>query len=119
MLFRSPAAGPKLNHIGLPVVDYQGSKSTLCAGCGHDVITNTIISALWEMGVEPHKVAKMSGIGCSSKTTNYFLNRSWGFNAVHGRMPSVGAYRALGPSARGCAVRHYHRKAPVKSSGRT
>jgi len=85
----APAAGPKLNHIGLPIVDYQGAKSTLCAGCGHDVITNTIISALWEMGVEPHRVAKMSGIGCSSKTTNYFLNRAWGFNAVHGRMPAV------------------------------
>ncbi len=84
-----PAAGPKVNRLGLPVTDYQGAKSTLCAGCGHDVITNTIISALWEMGVEPYRVAKMSGIGCSSKTTNYFLNRSWGFNAVHGRMPAV------------------------------
>ena len=85
----APAAGPKLNRIGLPLTEYQGAKSTLCAGCGHDVITNTIVSALWEMGVEPHMVAKMSGIGCSSKTTNYFLNRSWGFNSVHGRMPSV------------------------------
>jgi 2-oxoglutarate ferredoxin oxidoreductase subunit beta len=85
----APAAGPKVNRIGLPVADYQGSKSTLCAGCGHDVITNTIVSAFWEMGVEPHRVAKLSGIGCSSKTTNYFLNRSWGFNAVHGRMPAV------------------------------
>jgi len=85
----APAAGPKVNRLGLPVADYQGAKSTLCAGCGHDVITNTVISALWEMGVEPHMVAKMSGIGCSSKTTNYFLNRSWGFNSVHGRMPSV------------------------------
>jgi len=85
----APAAGPKVNRLGLPVTDYQGAKSTLCPGCGHDVITNTLIAAFWEMGVEPHKVAKMSGIGCSSKTTNYFLNRSWGFNAVHGRMPSV------------------------------
>ena len=85
----APAAGPKLNRIQLPITDYQGAKSTLCAGCGHDVITNTIVSAYWEMGVEPHLVAKMSGIGCSSKTTNYFLNRSWGFNAVHGRMPAV------------------------------
>jgi len=85
----APAAGPKVNRLGLPVADYQGAKSTLCAGCGHDVITNTVISALWEMGVEPHRVAKMSGIGCSSKTTNYFLNRAWGFNSVHGRMPSV------------------------------
>ena len=85
----APAAGPKVNRIGLPITEYQGAKSTLCAGCGHDVITNTIVSAFWEMGVEPHMVAKMSGIGCSSKTTNYFLNRSWGFNAVHGRMPAV------------------------------
>ncbi|MCC7138203.1 MAG: 2-oxoacid:ferredoxin oxidoreductase subunit beta [Planctomycetes bacterium] len=85
----APAAGPKLNRIGLPLTEYQGAKSTLCAGCGHDVITNTIVSALWEMGVEPHRVAKMSGIGCSSKTTNYFLNRAWGFNSVHGRMPAV------------------------------
>jgi len=85
----APAAGPKTNRLGLPLVEYQGAKSTLCPGCGHDVITNTIISALWEMGVEPHRVAKLSGIGCSSKTTNYFLNRSWGFNAVHGRMPAI------------------------------
>ncbi len=84
-----PSAGPKVNRLGLPLADYQGVKSTLCAGCGHDVITNTIIQAFWEMGVQPHTVAKMSGIGCSSKTTNYFLNRAWGFNAVHGRMPSV------------------------------
>ena len=85
----APAPAAKLNRIGLGVADYQGAKSTLCLGCGHDVITNTIVSAFWEMGVEPHRVAKMSGIGCSSKTTNYFLNRSWGFNAVHGRMPAV------------------------------
>jgi 2-oxoglutarate ferredoxin oxidoreductase subunit beta len=82
-------AGPKTNRLGLPITEYQGNKSTLCAGCGHDVITGAIISAFWEMGVEPHRVAKMSGIGCSSKTPAYFLNRSWGFNAVHGRMPSV------------------------------
>jgi 2-oxoglutarate ferredoxin oxidoreductase subunit beta len=82
-------AGPKTNRLGLPITEYQGNKSTLCAGCGHDVITGAIVSAFWEMGVEPHRVAKMSGIGCSSKTPAYFLNRSWGFNAVHGRMPSV------------------------------
>jgi 2-oxoglutarate ferredoxin oxidoreductase subunit beta len=85
----APAPAAKVNRLGLGVADYQGAKSTLCLGCGHDVITNTIVSAFWEMGVEPHRVAKMSGIGCSSKTTNYFLNRSWGFNAVHGRMPAV------------------------------
>ncbi|MDJ0975826.1 MAG: 2-oxoacid:ferredoxin oxidoreductase subunit beta [Planctomycetota bacterium] len=80
---------PKTNHIGLTVQDYRGGKSTLCKGCGHDVITNTIISAFYEMGVEPPRVAKMSGIGCSSKTPAYFLNQAWGFNSVHGRMPSV------------------------------
>jgi len=68
---------------------YKGLESTLCNGCGHDAITSSIVRVLWEMGVEPHRVAKMSGIGCSSKTTAYFLSSSWGFNAVHGRMPSV------------------------------
>ena len=86
----------KTNHIGLSVADYKGGKSTLCKGCGHDVITNTIISAFFEMGVEPHKVAKLSGIGCSSKTPAYFLNQAWGFNAVHGRMPSVATGAVLG-----------------------
>jgi 2-oxoglutarate ferredoxin oxidoreductase subunit beta len=85
-----PAPAPKnVNRAGLTVGDYKGLPSTLCKGCGHDVITNAIISAFFEMGVEPHMVAKMSGIGCSSKTTAYFLNRAWGFNAVHGRMPAV------------------------------
>ncbi len=83
------AAAPKTNHIGLPLAAYKGRPSTLCKGCGHDVISNTIISAFYELGVEPHKVAKMSGIGCSSKTPAYFLSGAWGFNAVHGRMPSV------------------------------
>jgi 2-oxoglutarate ferredoxin oxidoreductase subunit beta len=85
----APAPAQKLNRIGLPVSDYQGSESTLCAGCGHDSITNTIVRAFWEMGVEPHRVAKMSGIGCSSKTPAYFISRSHGFNAVHGRMPAI------------------------------
>ncbi len=90
MSTEAPAAGgPKTNRVGLTVADYRGGPSTLCKGCGHDVITNTIISAFFEMGVEPHRVAKLSGIGCSSKTPAYFLNRAWGFNAVHGRMPSV------------------------------
>ncbi|HWW63102.1 MAG TPA: 2-oxoacid:ferredoxin oxidoreductase subunit beta, partial [Thermoanaerobaculia bacterium] len=66
-----------------------GGKSTLCAGCGHDAISNQIIRAFYEMGVKPEKVAKFSGIGCSSKTPAYFLNRAHGFNAVHGRMPAV------------------------------
>ena len=82
-------AAPKTNHIGLAKADYEGAKSTLCLGCGHDVITKQIVTAFWEMGVPPHRVAKFSGIGCSSKTPAYFLNRAWGFNAVHGRMPAV------------------------------
>ncbi len=82
-------APPKTNRIGLPKAEYEGLKSTLCLGCGHDVITKQIVNAFYEMGVEPHRVAKFSGIGCSSKTPAYFLNRAWGFNAVHGRMPSM------------------------------
>jgi len=87
--------GPKTNHIGLTVKDYKGGASTLCKGCGHDVVTNTIVSAFYEMGVEPHRVAKLSGIGCSSKTPAYFLNQAWGFNAVHGRMPAVATGAAV------------------------
>ena len=81
--------GPKLNHIGLPVIEYRGGKSTLCAGCGHNAISERIIDAMFEMGVEPERVMKMSGIGCSSKSPAYFMNRSFSFNSVHGRMPSV------------------------------
>lgn len=77
------------NRVGLTVKEYGGLKSTLCVGCGHDVITRQITQALYEMGVAPHRVAKMSGIGCSSKTTAYFADRGHGFNAVHGRMPAV------------------------------
>jgi 2-oxoglutarate ferredoxin oxidoreductase subunit beta len=79
----------KENRLGLKAVDYQGGKSTLCAGCGHDAISNQIVRAFHEMSVKPERVAKFSGIGCSSKTPAYFLGRSHGFNAVHGRMPSV------------------------------
>jgi 2-oxoglutarate ferredoxin oxidoreductase subunit beta len=85
----SGATGPKLNHIGLPVIEYRGGKSTLCAGCGHNAISERIIDAMFEMGVEPERVMKMSGIGCSSKSPAYFMNRSFSFNSVHGRMPSV------------------------------
>ena len=80
---------PSTNRAGLTVKEYGGSKSTLCVGCGHDVITRQITQALYEMSVPPYKVAKMSGIGCSSKTTAYFADRGHGFNAVHGRMPAV------------------------------
>jgi len=85
-----PAAAPKnVNRLGFTMADYKGAESTLCAGCGHDAITSQIIKAFYEYGVEPHLVAKLSGIGCSSKTPAYFLSKSHGFNGVHGRMPSV------------------------------
>jgi 2-oxoglutarate ferredoxin oxidoreductase subunit beta len=80
---------PKVNHIGLPLIEYRGGKSTLCAGCGHNAISERIIDAMFEMGVEPEHVIKMSGIGCSSKSPAYFMSRSFSFNSVHGRMPSV------------------------------
>jgi 2-oxoglutarate ferredoxin oxidoreductase subunit beta len=83
------------NRIGLNVKEYGGLKSTLCVGCGHDVITRQITQALYEMGIAPYKVGKMSGIGCSSKTTAYFADRGHGFNAVHGRMPAVATGAAL------------------------
>jgi len=80
---------PKTNHIGLTVIDYKGGKTTLCAGCGHNAISERIIEAMYDMGVSPERVAKLSGIGCSSKSPAYFMNRSHSFNSVHGRMPSV------------------------------
>jgi 2-oxoglutarate/2-oxoacid ferredoxin oxidoreductase subunit beta len=89
-------AKPKLRHptletnkVGYTRRDYEGKISTLCAGCGHDSISAAIIQACWELDIEPHRVAKLSGIGCSSKTPDYFLGASHGFNTVHGRMPSV------------------------------
>jgi 2-oxoglutarate ferredoxin oxidoreductase subunit beta len=89
-------AKPKLHHpnlacnaIGFTRRDYEGKISTLCAGCGHDSISAAIIHACWELAIEPHRIAKLSGIGCSSKTPDYFLGQSHGFNTVHGRMPSV------------------------------
>ncbi|MGC2520942.1 MAG: 2-oxoacid:ferredoxin oxidoreductase subunit beta [Burkholderiales bacterium] len=89
-------AKPRLHHPTLPKNkvgytrrDYEGKVSTLCAGCGHDSISAALIQAFWELDVQPHKVAKLSGIGCSSKTPDYFLGNSHGFNTVHGRMPSV------------------------------
>src|SRR5262245_55547702 len=80
---------PKTNRIGLAVIDYRGGKTTLCAGCGHNAISERIIDAMYEMGVGPERVAKFSGIGCSSKSPAYFMARSHSFNSVHGRMPSV------------------------------
>jgi 2-oxoglutarate ferredoxin oxidoreductase subunit beta len=83
------ATGPKLNHIGLPVLEYRGGKSTLCAGCGHNAISERIIDAMFEMGVQPERVIKLSGIGCSSKSPAYFMSRSFAFNGVHGRMAAL------------------------------
>ena len=89
-------AKPRLHHptlqknkVGYTRRDYEGKISTLCAGCGHDSISAAIIQACWELDIQPHRVAKLSGIGCSSKTPDYFLGSSHGFNSVHGRMPSV------------------------------
>jgi len=100
---------PQKNPLGLPRTDYLGGKSTLCIGCGHDSITSHITTAFWELGINPTQAAKMSGIGCSSKTPAYFLNKSHGFNSVHGRMPSVstgaklanGALHVIGVSGDG------------------
>jgi 2-oxoglutarate/2-oxoacid ferredoxin oxidoreductase subunit beta len=80
---------PKTNHIGLTVMEYKGGKTTLCAGCGHNAISERIIDAMFDMGMKPEQVIKLSGIGCSSKSPAYFMSRSHSFNAVHGRMPSV------------------------------
>lgn len=85
----TPAPTPKTNRIGLQVLDYRGGKTTLCAGCGHNAISERIIDAMFEMGVQPERLMKLSGIGCSSKSPAYFMNRSHSFNSVHGRMPSV------------------------------
>src|SRR5262245_66425372 len=79
----------KTNRIGLELANYKGSKTTLCAGCGHNAISERIIDACFEMGIDAKQVIKLSGIGCSSKSPAYFLSGSHGFNAVHGRMPSV------------------------------
>jgi 2-oxoglutarate ferredoxin oxidoreductase subunit beta len=80
---------PKTNRIGLQILDYRGGKTTLCAGCGHNAISERILEAFYDMGIQPERVMKMSGIGCSSKSPAYFMSRSFSFNSVHGRMPSV------------------------------
>src|SRR3982075_3558463 len=84
-----PKPAAKTNRIGLQVLDYRGGKTTLCAGCGHNAISERIVDAMYEMGVKPERLMKLSGIGCSSKSPAYFMSRSHSFNAVHGRMPSV------------------------------
>src|SRR5262249_45695166 len=85
-----PTMPPKnVNRLDPTVAEYKGADSTLCAGCGHDAITSQIIKAFYEYGIDPYNVAKLSGIGCSSKTPAYFLSRAHGFNGVHGRMPAL------------------------------
>src|SRR4051794_9717751 len=88
---KPPVRHPSLpkNGLGFTRRDYEGAMSTLCAGCGHDSVTAALVQTLWELDVPPHRAAKMSGIGCSSKTTAYFLRQSHGFNGVHGRMPAL------------------------------
>lgn len=94
-----------VNHIGLTRNDYRGAQSTLCQGCGHNSIANQIIAACYEVGIPPEKVIKFSGIGCSSKSPAYFLNRSFGFNGLHGRMPSLALGAMFGDtSLEGIAV---------------
>ena len=85
----SNAPNAKVNLLGLERGDYRGNPSTLCAGCGHDSISSQIIAAAFDLALPPHRIIKMSGIGCSSKSTAYFINRAHGFNSLHGRMPSV------------------------------
>src|SRR6266436_8085219 len=85
----SPKPAVKTNRIGLQVLDYRGGKTTLCAGCGHNAISERIVDAFYEMGIKPERLMKLSGIGCSSKSPAYFMSRSHSFNSVHGRMPSV------------------------------
>jgi len=82
-------AAPRQNRIGLTVLDYRGGKTTLCAGCGHNAISERIVEACFDLGIAQERIAKFSGIGCSSKSPAYFLGRSHAFNSVHGRMPSV------------------------------
>jgi len=102
-----PVAGINIhvNQAGLAKSDYRGAPSTLCQGCGHNSIANQIIAAVYELNIVPENVVKFSGIGCSSKSPTYFLNRSFGFNGLHGRMPSVATGALFGDvSVKGIGV---------------
>ena len=95
----------QVNLVGLSKNDYRGNPTTLCQGCGHNSIANQIIAACYEMSVQPEKIVKFSGIGCSSKSPFYFMNRSFGFNGLHGRMPSLATGALFGDiTLRGLAV---------------
>src|SRR5215831_20618259 len=89
----------KVNHIGLEVLNYKGGKTTLCAGCGHNSISERIVECFYDLGIDPFNVAKFSGIGCSSKSPAYFLGLSHGFNGVHGRMPAIATGALLANSS--------------------
>ena len=114
----------EVNSLGFTHRDYEGSMSTLCAGCGHDSISAAIVRACFELALPPHRIAKLSGIGCSSKTPTYMLGQSHGFNSVHGRMPSVltGANLAnsnliyLGVSGDGDPLRSASASSPMRSA---
>ena len=97
------------NELGLTIRDYEGSMSTLCAGCGHDSITAAIIRACWELSLAPHMIAKMSGIGCSSKTPTYFVSGAHGFNSAHGRM-AADRHRRQRRQSRADLHRHFRRR---------
>jgi 2-oxoglutarate ferredoxin oxidoreductase subunit beta len=98
---KTAPAAPRSNRLGLVLADYKGAKTTLCAGCGHNAISERLLEAMFDMDIPPERVAKFSGIGCSSKSPAYFMSRSHAFNAVHGRMPAVATGAALAnPSLR-------------------
>lgn len=98
------APARKTNRLGLDILPYRGGKTTLCAGCGHNAVTERLVEACWELGVDPWRVAKISGIGCSSKTPAYFLGQSHGFNSVHGRAPAVATGALLGNHELRCVL---------------
>ena len=106
----APRKAPKINRIGLDLEPYRGLKTTLCAGCGHNSISERIVECFFEMGIDPTQVIKLSGIGCSSKSPAYFLGMSHGFNSVHGRMPSVGTGAVLVEQRPAGAGRHRGRR---------
>src|SRR5438445_6991149 len=108
-----------MNRIGLPRDAYKGAATTLCAGCGHNSITNHMVKALYELGVEPHLLAKMSGIGCSSKTPAYFVETAHGFNGVHGRMPALTTGRHWATGRRSCSGPPVTAKPPPLASAQS
>ena len=113
----------KTNRLGLEVLNYKGGRTTLCAGCGHNAISERVVECFYELGIEPTSIAKFSGIGCSSKSPAYFLGLSHGFNSVHGRMPSVATGALLANNSHAWPGRYrrrrhgLHRSWPVHAHG--